>query len=213
MTKYISLLQLKGGSGKTTISINLTGFLLSKKKKVLAVDADLPQATFSAWCALYKNPKLEYATARNIDELLAVLEQAEGQFDYVVIDSPPRMAEMMNAIMYISDLVLLPVAPSAPEIWAMGDMFEVIKDALNARDKQLNLRIVWNKFKGTKKENQTRQEVLDVYGYPEIPVPINTYVAYNEVTGQGTHVIEYTHDKAKAQFESFGKEVLKALKG
>ena len=52
MTKYIALLQLKGGAGKSTITANLCGYLLSQNATVLTVDADIPQGTLSAWASL-----------------------------------------------------------------------------------------------------------------------------------------------------------------
>ncbi len=212
MTQYISFLQLKGGAGKSTLSANLCGFLLEKKKTVLAVDADLPQGTLSAWCSMFEHPKLTCETARNLDELMQVLEAAEGKYDYVVIDSPPRMAEIMNAILYISDLVLLPMAATSPDLWAVSDMAELITKALEAKDKKVNLRIVWNRFKNTSKSNEIREAALETFGYPEIPVPISNYVAYEEVIGLGKHALIHNHQKAKQQFQDFGKEVLKALK-
>jgi len=49
--RIISLLNQKGGSGKTTSSVNLAAFLAEEKKNVLLIDLD-PQASATKWCGL-----------------------------------------------------------------------------------------------------------------------------------------------------------------
>ena len=46
MPTVISLFAKKGGVGKTTLSLNMAGYLASQKKRVLVIDAD-PQASLS----------------------------------------------------------------------------------------------------------------------------------------------------------------------
>ena len=48
--KIIAVVNQKGGSGKTTVSMQLAGALARRKNKVLVVDAD-PQGTATRWAA------------------------------------------------------------------------------------------------------------------------------------------------------------------
>ncbi len=211
MTKFISFLQLKGGAGKSTLSANLCGFLLEQGHTVLAVDSDMPQGTLAAWASMYEHPKFKCLTAADPQQLITILKHANGHFDFVVIDSPPRMAEMMTAILYVSDLVLLPMAATSPDIWAVSDMAGIINKTLKAQDKKVKIRVVWNKYKDTKKMQETREDALSIFGYKEIPVPISNFIAYAEVMGMGRHALDYNHAKAKSQFTDFGNAVLTAL--
>lgn len=213
MTQYISVAQLKGGVGKTTIAYNLCGFLIEENKTVLAIDADMPQGTLSSWANLYEHENFTCTCANSVEELIEIYKQADGKFDYVITDTPPHMAEIMKATLFVSDLVLLPIAASAPDIWAVWDMLEIISNATESKGNKINLRIVWNKFKETKKANEIRADAVESFKYKEIPTIISPYVAYSEAIGVGKHALTFHHKKAKDQFYSFGQDVLTALKG
>src|SRR5208283_4891656 len=119
MALVIAVASLKGGSGKSTITINLATCLHGKRHKVLIVDAD-SQGTCQGWA--------EIAAAADRDtppvvgmgsELRRDLAKVSGGFDVVVIDSPPRLGSEQRAAMLVADLVLMPVTPGPADVWAL----------------------------------------------------------------------------------------------
>ncbi|ENV14686.1 ParA family protein [Acinetobacter schindleri] len=215
MAKYISLLQLKGGVGKTTITANLAGYLASKGYSVLTVDADMPQGSLTAWAGLftkkhgYKN--YEHATAHSMDEMLSILEQADQEFDYILIDSPPRIAEIMRSLIIVSDLVLLPLNVTAPEIWAIQDTeTKVIKAALEERP-DLNIRLVLNRIKDRSSTFKLSDQVTKLTGLKFTKQYLTDYDSYQTIVGKGTHAAAYHVKKPKEQFTAFAKEVLSLI--
>lgn len=213
MTKYISIAQLKGGSGKTTLASIVISYLISKKKKVLAIDSDLPQATLSAWGSLLEDPNVTFAECTNTDELAELLKSADGEYDYVITDTPPRIESTMRMVLLASDLVLVPMAATAPDIWAFSDMVNAIHALYDEENPDLShIRIVWNEYKPTKKAELVRADTVQEYGFKDFEQYISNYVAYSDVIGAGKHIMIHNHPKSKIQVENLGKQIVKALK-
>lgn len=211
MTKYISVLQLKGGVGKTTIAANLAGYFLSKNKKVLAVDADMKQGTFSAWSSMVEDKNFQSRSTFALNELIDLLKDADEKFDIVIVDLPPRLEDLARSSLLFSDLVLMPVTTSAPDFWAASDISELI-EAAKAENSDIKLRLVWNKFKPTKRRLELKDQVKDMLGHEEIKQPLSDYIAYSDVMGMGNWVGAYSHPKAKIEFLEFAKEIEKLIK-
>lgn len=210
-TKYISMLQLKGGAGKTTIASNLIGYFLTKNKKVLGVDADMQQGTLHAWSNLFKHPKFECVGVNSLEELINVLREAQEKFDIVITDLPPRLADIARSSLVFSDLVLIPVAISSADVWAAMDLTKLI-EASKSESNNAKVRLVWNRFKSTKRKIEAKEEVKQLLGHDEIKQYISDYVAYSDVLGLGTWVGDHNHEKAKTEFLAFAKEVEKLIK-
>ena len=51
VTKIISVIQLKGGAGKSTVATNLAA-MLAERGRTLLIDADSPQYTSEFWYVL-----------------------------------------------------------------------------------------------------------------------------------------------------------------
>ncbi|WP_111857815.1 ParA family protein [Acinetobacter sp. CFCC 10889] len=211
MTKYISVLQLKGGVGKTTIAANLAGYFLSKNKKVLAVDADMKQGTLSAWSSMIEDKNFQFGSTFSLDELITLLKDADEKYDFVIVDLPPRLEDLARSSLLFSDLILMPVTTSAPDFWAASDISELIETA-KAEKPDLKLRLVWNKFKPTKRRLELQEQVKEMLGHESIKQPLSDYIAYSDVMGMGTWVGAYNHQKAKIEFLDFSKEIEKLIK-
>jgi len=216
MTKYISVLQLKGGVGKSTLSAFMAGYLLSKGHFVLTVDADMQQATLTSWTTLFANHKHaknhQHATAHDLEELLSILQLAweQAKFDYVIIDAPPRIAEVMRALVFSSDIVLMPLAISSPDIWAMEDTVKIIKKAMEEKP-DLNVKLVFNRMKDTSSYFKIRNAVIEDFELPYVQQILSEFESYKTIFGKGTHPLDYHLKKPKEQFNAFAKEVMQSL--
>ena len=129
--KVIALLNQKGGAGKTTLATHLAGELAMNGGRVTLLDAD-PQGSAldwaqrraqSGWNRLYG----VFGLAR--DSLHHEVPQIALQSDYVIIDGPPRVAALARSALLAADLVLIPVQPSAYDVWASQEMVQLIIEA------------------------------------------------------------------------------------
>lgn len=126
----ITIAQQKGGSGKTTLAVQLAVCWAGDGKKVAIVDID-PQASVSAWHSV-RCRTLDDASGGGIHlstisgwRLGTELDRLRREFDVVVVDSPPHAESEARAAVRAADLVLLPVQPSPMDIWAIAPTIAV----------------------------------------------------------------------------------------
>ena len=127
----ISLLNQKGGVGKTTLATHLSGQLASEGASVLLIDAD-PQGSALDWSQ--RRSQSGYSRLFSVVGLARETLHQEAPamargVDHVIIDGPPRVAALARSALLASDLVLIPVQPSPYDIWASAEMVALIQEA------------------------------------------------------------------------------------
>jgi len=211
--KVISLVQQKGGAGRSTISTNIAG-ILSKAHDVTLIDCDIPQGTTASWYAIRREDNhpgsLNVLTA---DSYTSLVNQVHGlTTDYLILDAPPRVEEITRAILMLSDLLLIPLGASAPEIWATTDLIDTIQDA-EKKHKGLITRIVWNRYRGYTKSAQELSKAVNT-GLPvkSCKAKLGYRVAYAEALGRGLTVAEWSNMTARQEIVALTAEIVKLLK-
>lgn len=212
MAKVIGVIQVKGGAGRSTVSTNLAGELAKLGKTVL-VDCDMPQGTSASWFAVRRQKGKEGAlvceTAVDHLELVAALE-AHQDAEFIVLDGPPRIAELTRAALILADLCLIPVAASAAEIWATTDILALIEEA--KRVKPVNARMLWTRYRPQTRLAQNLTELAKrELGLLALGTPLGMRVCYMEALGEGLTVAEMSDLSAKAESKFLVKEVLSLL--
>jgi len=215
MTKIIGIVQLKGGAGRSTVATNLAA-ALSRKGSTAIIDCDIPQGTAASWYALRESEgkagDLILSTAGNHVELLTEIQKLEDQ-KYIVLDAPPRIAEMTRAILMISDLLLIPLTPSAAEIWATTDLLQTIEEAKQQRP-DLKARIVWNKYRPqTRSAKELSAAVKHELKTPALKSHLGHRVGYSEALARGLAADEWPDQNTKAEIQALTAEIEKLLRG
>jgi len=67
---------------------------------------------------------------RGIESIKEAVNQAKT--DFVVIDAPGRAGTLTDGIIGLADVALIPVRPSAPDVWATRSIAESIKNRREA---------------------------------------------------------------------------------
>ncbi len=113
----LAIVNSKGGSGKTTLTVNLASWLASRGERVAIVDYD-PQASSLAWLARRpaSAPKIIGIKAHDLDFRITRSYRLVDGLDvsYLLMDTPAAIAPQ-NLIYFCRDAhrVLVPVLPSA----------------------------------------------------------------------------------------------------
>jgi chromosome partitioning protein len=109
--KTVVVTSLKGGSGKSTIVVNLA---VEAAGTVATVDRDSPQGSLSHWWNARKA-----ATPVFVDTLTPT------GIDYLFVDTPPQRPD--PATIQAADLVIIPVKPSPNDLRAVGETLAVVE--------------------------------------------------------------------------------------
>jgi chromosome partitioning protein len=169
MTKIVSLVNQKGGVGKTTTAINLGASLAACERKVLVVDLD-PQANATSGVGISKNEEksmynvltegmkirevirdtelptlfiapsavdlvgaeLELSDAIGREfHLRRALQEINGEFDYVLLDSPPSLGLLTINGLTAANSVLVPMQC---EYFALEGISQLVNTVERVRD-------------------------------------------------------------------------------
>ena len=107
----------KGGSGKTTLSVNLAGYLAASGERVALLDLDR-QKSATQWLALRDASLPE----------IRLLAEGQGNGDgWLVIDSPAGLhGKNLEHALKLAHKVIVPVAPSLFDIRASQDFLTAL---------------------------------------------------------------------------------------
>jgi chromosome partitioning protein len=132
--RTVALITQKGGSGKSTLSASLAVVAQAARERVFLVDLD-PQRSLATWAQNRSDANLA-AEAIYSSKLPAVMEMLKAsQVSLTIIDTPAGLSLASDAAMRAADLILIPVRPTAFDIWA--------SEATRRRAKELNKECVF----------------------------------------------------------------------
>ena len=207
-TKIVSILNQKGGAGKTTIATNLTRMLCELGYKALLVDSD-PQGSARDWHAVTKKsifPVIGLDRETLDNDIYAI-----NGYDIIIIDGAPQIAKLCTAAVKCSDLVVIPVQPSPYDLWACADLVDIIRArrevAYNRPDVAFLLSRV---LKNTKLEGEAK-EALQNYKVPLLSAFTSQRVAYPTTANDGLTVLDSNDSKAIQEIKEITNEILKRL--
>jgi chromosome partitioning protein len=136
MGQIIVVGNLKGGTGKTTIAVNLACAFAERGSRVALLDVD-PQASASAWGRAGGLP-IRIETAPPSEGVaggrwLARAAELASSVDLLVVDLPPVIVPAIASAMMIADLVLVPVTPSALDVAPTERVLRMIRITRESR--------------------------------------------------------------------------------
>ena len=204
--RIITVAQQKGGSGKTTLTIHLAIELRARGHSVALIDTD-PQGSLGRWF-------VERLRQRGDDEAMEFStssawgasyesEKLKKRFDFVLIDTPPKIDSDLRPALRVADLVMVPVAISHVDLWATEGVLEL------ARREKAEAMIVLNR---TRPNTRLAAEIAgkaSEMGAGVAQVQIANRVAYAEALGLGMAASESSRNTAaKAEVAALVTELL-----
>lgn len=136
MSQIIASGNLKGGTGKTTIAVNLACALAERGFEVSLLDVD-PQGSARQWAQSGLLPiRVEAAppiSASGGGRWLGRAAELANTADVLVLDLPPVLVPAIASAMMVADLVLVPLTPSAVDVAPTAEVMRMVRISRESR--------------------------------------------------------------------------------
>lgn len=193
----ITVMNSKGGCGKTTIATNLAAYYAQNGSPTCLIDHD-PQGSSMNWLKRRSedSPVIHGAVANSgeISPIMAEHSQLYSDTQVAIIDSPAGVALddiAFQNILENTDTLLLPVLPSPIDIHACAHFIETLLIKGGTKEKGIKLSdvgIVANRVKSNAVAYRSLRKFLDRLGIPFIATlnDAQNYL-YANANGLGIH--------------------------
>lgn len=127
----ITIAQGKGGSGKTTTSINLACAMRERGYKVVVADMDRDKPDAVNWANTGENENILKTIVTEVfdDNPMEKVEELKRHYDYVFLDTPPNFQTASIKAVMLSDFVILPTSDSMLDQIALTNAIAIPKMA------------------------------------------------------------------------------------
>lgn len=210
MSLVLGIANTKGGSGKTTLAINLSRAIQLEGHDVLLIDTD-PQRTATRWADT--QPENYQLPVRHVEEgpsavsLQRRIRLLRGESDVAVLDGSPKSDGTTGAVVRSSHAVLIPLQPTPADIWAARSVVEVADRTDTPAAFVISRQIV-----GTNLAAEVSDK-LDQYDIPVFEARASQRVAYAETMIEGITVMDRPGaKKARAEVWGITTELIELLK-
>jgi chromosome partitioning protein len=207
----IGVVGKKGGSGKTTVAVNLAGALAELFTEVLVIDAD-PQGTALTWRAAAGDTGFPVQV---IGLPQPVIHQEAPKFaqKYDAIDSPSgyQDEQIQRSVMLASSLVVIPVQPSAVDIWSARDTAALVTQA-TLYNTDLKAHLLVSRAQPRTRLSQEAREALEGLSLPVFQSTISQRIGLAEAPLYGKLILHYANNPAAAEFRALVREILEVMR-
>jgi len=217
MGSVVAVLNMKGGTGKSTVATNLARGLqkaTAGEGGVCILDAD-PQGTALRWAkagpqSVDEGGEMPPVRAVSLPLGEEIPAASEG-FEFAVVDGAAKAKDRTRQTVEVVDAVLIPIRPSGADLWASEWLVQLVK----ARRKQTGAPaaafVVCQQIVGTNLAGEI-EGVLDRYGLPVLGGRLSQRVAFAEALSLGKSVLDTKPSgKAAAEVRQLTTDTLELL--
>ncbi|EMH05332.1 ParA family protein [Helicobacter pylori] len=202
----------KGGSGKSTLCLNLAVQLLKDNKEVVVLDTNSQKSmeTFATIRAEKERPT--FSLFNRSSGFSDTLKQMVSKYENILIDTKGEYSKETQKAMLLSDIVLVPTTPSQLDTEVLANMLERIEQ-LQELNENLRALIVINRMPTipTLKERQALIEFIKENNPSDritlLESSLSERIVYKRSVSEGLGVIEYSDKKAINEWVNFHNEL------
>jgi len=206
MAHVLTIAQQKGGSGKTTLAVNLAVQFRLMDQRVALIDTD-PQGSLGRWFMARRDAgvtDMDFTTASAWGVGYEV-EKLKKTNDIVIIDTPPKIDSDLRPALREADLILVPVSSSMLDLWATDGVLDMA-----ARVGKGAIIVLNRCSSGTRLAQEIAAAAVALH--PDIATStLGQRTAFAATLGHGQGVGETGKSAAQAEIRALAQELIARL--
>lgn len=210
----ISVLNQKGGVGKTTIATNLAIMFLQDQYRTLLLSADSQGSA-----DMFVNIRKENSDLMQIDTIRTVEPVIHGilneiDYDVIIIDVAGHEDKTFRNAAAVSDMILVPYTPSQFDIDATERTLDFLHNTVRKEFPDIKILTIINQVVRNTKLSHEINKIEKGFSRDFNVIPIKTrlhfYVDYKESIAHGKSTVEFKPSHVSAtEIKSMYKEIKK----
>jgi chromosome partitioning protein len=179
----IAVVNLKGGTSKTTSSMFLAA-ALARRGRTLLVDTD-PQGSALSWSETAEADGYELPFAimglptKDVHRKLA---RVADDYEYVVIDTPPGEIPITRSVLKAVEVALVATSPSVMDVSRFRPTLDLLADVEDVNE-DLAYYVLITRARRISREGKEAREVMEEMGLPVLKAEIPHLSFYSEAYG------------------------------
>ncbi len=196
----------KGGSGKTTVAINLASYFAANLTPTALMDYD-PQGSSLNWLRL-RSPESPYIHPANaapgkFGRLRSLERYVPPETRQLVIDAPAGAAGLLlHEMLERADAILVPLVPSSIDLHATGNFLRELLGSTRLKSGTLRLAVIANKVRRSMPAYPPLQELLQALDLKLLARLVDSDV-YMKTAESGAGIFEMNPELTVAERKQF----------
>jgi len=194
--KTILIANPKGGCGKTTLSVNIAGYLANRGQAVALLDMDRQQSA-----ALWVETRPEELPPVS---LLKYGIQQDSSFKWLVVDSSAGLSgsNLAYSLITTASHIIVPITPSLFDLHASRDFLQTLIEERRVRNSRSHIGVVGMRMDSRTRAAQALEYFLSSLGLPVLAYLRETQV-YVNAAFEGKSLFDLPHHIAEHDLEQW----------
>ena len=214
--KIIVVINQKGGSGKTTVTVQLGGTIALRGYSVGVVDGD-KQNSCVDWVSMAQEGQPFPANVFNLaaadKRIHQELKKYYNHYDYILVDCPPNAdSPLGKSALLVADIAIVPFIPDGLGMASAIKIRDVIED-VQTLNESLRGYLLLNRVEANTVSNKKIMDMLPEFNMQQLNAILNKRSHFSEtfLYGQTVHYLKNKAKEAIAEIEQLADEVLGLL--
>lgn len=202
---------LKGGTGKSTICLQLATYFASRGVDVMLLDAD-PQCSSSRFIERRNDagiePRIHCANASG--NIYATVRDLSQRYELVIVDTGGYSGRELHTGALAADLLYVPIRASQVDLETLPEMLDTVIVPAKDRNPDLRSYVLISQGPTNPMIHETAAAKAALAEFPDLTlsrVVVRERKIYRDATLSGTGVVECSNPAAKAEIQLLGQEI------